>query len=68
MYPIATRDLTLKILIVQSLRRGTTASAAGLRRETIAGSYPFLLHVAVQELEGVKAKVPFPQFLHQIIV
>ena len=36
--------------------------AAGLRRETIAGNNPFLLHVMVHVLQGVKAKVPFPQF------
>ena len=29
----------------------------------IAGNNPFLLHVAVHVLQGVKAKVAFPQFL-----
>ena len=37
--------------------------AAGHRRETIAGNNPFLLHVVVHVLQGVKAKVPFPQFI-----
>ena len=35
---------------------------AGLKRETFAGNNPFLLHVVVLVLQGVKAKVPFPQF------
>ena len=35
----------------------------GLKRETIAGNNPFVLHVMVHVLQGVKAKVPFPQFL-----
>ena len=48
-----------------SVPRGGGAPAAGLRRETIAGNNPFLLHVAVHVLQGVKAKVPFPQFLSQ---
>ena len=40
------------------------ALAAGLRRETIPGNNPFLLHVAVQYgLQGVRAIVPFPQLL-----
>ena len=46
--------------------RGGGASrqrAAGLRRETIAGNNPFLLHVVVHVLQGDKAKVPFPKFL-----
>jgi hypothetical protein len=29
----------------------------------IAGNNPFLLHVTVYVLQGVKAKVPFAQFL-----
>ena len=37
--------------------------AAGLRQEKIRGNNPFLLHVAVQSGQGVKAKVPFPQLL-----
>ena len=36
---------------------------AGLKRETFAGNNPFLLHVVVHVLQGVKAKVPFTQFL-----
>ena len=36
------------------------AAGSGHRRETIAGNNPFLLHVAVHVLQGVKAKVPFP--------
>ncbi|CAL8338343.1 unnamed protein product [Boreogadus saida] len=48
-------------------RLGTSASggspSAGLKRETFAANNPFLLHVVVHVLEGVKAKVPFPQFL-----
>ena len=40
--------------------RGGGTSAAGLQWETIAGINPFLLHVAVYVLKGVKAKVPFP--------
>ena len=31
--------------------------------ETISGNNPFLLHVVVHVLQGVKAKVPLPQFL-----
>ena len=34
--------------------------AAGLQWETIAANNPFLLHVVVHVLQGVKAKVPFP--------
>ena len=38
--------------------------AAGLRLETVPGTNPFLLHVALKSgLQGVKAKVPFPKFL-----
>ena len=47
-------------------RRSTATGATppGHRRETIAGNNPFLLYVAVHSgLQGVKAKVPFPQFL-----
>ena len=36
---------------------------AGLKRETFASNNPFLLHVVVHVLEGVKAKVPSPQFI-----
>ena len=32
----------------------------GLKRETFAANNPFLLHVVVHVLEGVKVKVPFP--------
>ena len=37
--------------------------SAGLKRETFAANNPFLLHVVVHVLEGVKAKVPSPQFI-----
>ena len=33
------------------------------KRETFAANNPFLLHVVVHVLEGVKAKVPSPQFI-----
>ena len=34
--------------------RGGGASEAGLKRETISGNNPFLLHVLVHVLQGVK--------------
>ena len=57
--------------IVAGQRLGTSASCsaeavvprqreAGLKWETFAANNPFLLHVVVHVLEGVKAKVPFP--------
>ncbi|CAL8388404.1 unnamed protein product [Boreogadus saida] len=53
--------------IVAGQRIGTSASgggpSAGLKRETFAANDPFLLHVVVHVLEGVKAKVPSPQFI-----
>ncbi|CAL8234849.1 unnamed protein product [Boreogadus saida] len=53
--------------IVAGQRLGTSASgggpSAGLKRETFAANNPFLLHVVVHVLEGVKAKVPSPQFI-----
>ena len=53
--------------IVPGQRLGTSASgggpSAGLKRETFAANNPFLLHVVVHVLEGVKAKVPSPQFI-----
>ena len=60
--------------IVAGQRLGTSASCsaeavvprqreAGLKQETFAANNPFLLHVVVHVLEGVKAKVPFPQFI-----
>ena len=58
--------------IVAGQRLGTSASCsavvprqreAGLKRETFAANNPFLLHVVVHVLEGVKDKVPFPQFI-----
>ena len=42
---------------------GSRQREAGLKRETIAANNPFLLHVVVHVLHGVKTKVPFPQFL-----
>ncbi|CAL8321476.1 unnamed protein product [Boreogadus saida] len=42
---------------------GSGEREAGLEWETIAGNNPFLLHVGVHVLQGVKAKAPFPQFL-----
>ena len=36
---------------------------AGLKRETFAGNNPFLLDVVVHVLQGVKAKIIFPQFI-----
>ena len=61
-------------IIVAGQRLGTSASCsaeavvprqreAGLKRETFAANNPFLLHVVVHVLEGVKAKVPLPQFI-----
>ena len=38
-------------------------SLPGLKWETIAGNNPFLVHVAAHVFQGVKAKVPFPQFI-----
>ncbi|CAL8314471.1 unnamed protein product [Boreogadus saida] len=53
--------------IVAGQRLGTSASgggpSAGLKRETFAANNPFLLHVVVHVLEGVKAKVPSPQLI-----
>ncbi|CAL8388311.1 unnamed protein product [Boreogadus saida] len=53
--------------IVAGQRLCTSASgggpSAGLKRETFAANNPFLLHVVVHVLEGVKAKVPSPQFI-----
>ena len=60
--------------IVAGQRLGTSASCsaeavvprqqeAGLKRETFGANNPFLLHVVVHVLEGVKAKVPSPQFI-----
>ena len=53
--------------IVAGQRLGTSASgggpSAGLKRETFASNNPFLLHVVVHVFEGVKAKVPSPQFI-----
>ena len=60
--------------IVAGQRLGTSASCSaeavvprpreeGLERESFAAINPFLLHVVVHVLEGVKAKVPFPQFI-----
>ncbi|CAL8321932.1 unnamed protein product [Boreogadus saida] len=60
--------------IVAGQRLGTSASCsaeavvprqreAGLKRETLAANNPFLLHVVVHVLEGVKAKVNLPQFI-----
>ena len=46
-----------------SLGSGPLAAGSGLRRETFAANNPFRLHVVVHVLEGVKAKVPFPQFI-----
>ena len=40
---------------------GGGALAARLQGEAMAGNNPFLLHVAIHVLQGVK--VPFPQFL-----
>ena len=39
------------------------AAQGPLRPETVAGNNPFLLHVALHVLQGVKAKVSFPQVL-----
>ena len=36
---------------------------AGLKQETNEGNNPFRLHLVVHVLQGVKAKVPFPQLL-----
>ena len=46
---------------------GLRQRVAGLRQERIAGNDPFLLHFAVHVglLQGVKAKVPFPQMPYQ---
>ena len=60
--------------IVAGQRLGTSASCraealvprqreVGLKRETLAANNPFLLRVVVHVLEGVKAKVPSPQFI-----
>ena len=53
--------------IVAGQCSGTSASggvpSAGLKLETFAANNPFLLHVVVHVLEGVKAKVPSPQFI-----
>ncbi|CAL8345014.1 unnamed protein product [Boreogadus saida] len=50
--------------IVAGQRLGTSASggrpSAGLKRETFAANNPFLLHVVVHVLEGVKAKSTEP--------
>ncbi|CAL8390858.1 unnamed protein product [Boreogadus saida] len=50
--------------IVAGQHLGTSASgggpSAGLKLETFAANNPFLLHVVVHVLEGVKAKVPSP--------
>ena len=48
--------------VVLSSGGASLQRAAGFRRETIPGNNPFLLHVAVHVLQGVRAKVPFPQF------
>ena len=38
-------------------------AAVRLRRETIVGNNPFLLHLALHVVQGVEGKVPSPQFL-----
>ena len=51
--------------IVAGQRLGTSAGgpSAGLKLETFAANNPFLLHVVVHVLDGVKAKVPSPQLI-----
>ena len=53
------RDMEEKGIVARDWGGG----ALGLRQEAIAGNNSFLLHVAVHVLQGVKAKVPLPQFL-----
>ena len=66
--------VTRGCLLTEPRCRGTTASCsaeavvprqreAGLKWGTFAANNPFLLHVVVHVLQGVKAKVPFPQYL-----